>query len=164
MKKKNLPITNIGTVTLLMVFIILCMITLAALSLSSSSRDAEMGEKSAHRITEYYTASNKAEELLAAIDNAFAHAYGNASNDEEYYRMIREELSSADVNANLTEDTLSVDFQVDINDSQALSVLIDVLPRHQVKETDAASFYNILSWQVIRTGTWEGDDSLQLIH
>lgn len=163
MKKKNLPITNIGTVTLLMVFIILCMITLAALSLSSSLRDAKMGEKSARRITEYYTASNEAEALLAAADDAFAHAYANAADDGEYFHLIQEELSSSGLNANLTEDTLSVDFQIDLNDSSALSVLIDVLPRQQIAEQNATSFYKILSWQVIRTDTWEGDDTLQLI-
>ena len=36
MKKKNLPVTNVGAVSLMMIFIILCMITLAALSLSST--------------------------------------------------------------------------------------------------------------------------------
>ena len=73
MKKKRLPITNIGTAILLMVFIVLCMITFSALSLSSAFRDAEMGQKAANRITEYYTASGKAEELLATAEIGRAH-------------------------------------------------------------------------------------------
>ncbi len=63
MKKKKLPITNIGTVTLLMIFIVLCMITFSALSLSSALRDAQMGKKAATRIAEYYTASQKADDV-----------------------------------------------------------------------------------------------------
>ena len=68
MKKMKFPITNIGTVTLLMVFIVLCMITLAALSLSSASRDAKLNRQAVQHLTEYYEASNEAEALLASAD------------------------------------------------------------------------------------------------
>ncbi len=163
MKRKKLPITNIGTVTLLMVFIVLCMITFAALSLSSASRDAEMGQKAVRRITEYYTASNKAEELLATADNMFSSAYSQASDSSEYYRLIQKELLLTSITPVWTGDTLDAAFQVEINDSQSLSVHLDILPLQQVRETDTNAFYKILSWQVIRTDTWEGDDTLQLI-
>ena len=46
-KQKNFPITNIGSVTLLMIFIVLCMITFAALSLSSAASDYQTARKSA---------------------------------------------------------------------------------------------------------------------
>ena len=118
MKRKKLPITNIGTVTLLMVFIVLCMITFAALSLSSASRDAEMGQKAVRRITEYYTASNKAEELLATADNMFSSAYSQASDSSEYYRLIQKELLLTSITPVWTGDTLDAAFQVEINDSQ----------------------------------------------
>ena len=162
MKKKKLPITNIGTVTLLMIFIVLCMITFSALSLSSALRDAQMGKK-ANRITEYYTASNKAEELLAVADDAFSYAYDQTSDPSEYYRLIHEELLFTDLKPIWTDETLDVSFQVQINDSQALSVFIDILSPQQVSESGTNTFYKILSWQVIRTDTWEGEDTLKLI-
>ena len=37
MNKRKFPVTNIGSVSLLMIFIVLCMVTLAALSLSTAS-------------------------------------------------------------------------------------------------------------------------------
>ena len=163
MKKKKLPITNIGTVTLLMIFIVLCMITFSALSLSSALRDAQMGKKAATRIAEYYTASNKAEELLAVADDAFSYAYDQTSDPSEYYRLIHEELLFTDLKPIWTDETLDVSFQVQINDSQALSVFIDILSPQQVSESGTNTFYKILSWQVIRTDTWEGEDTLKLI-
>ena len=163
MKKKRLPITNIGTAILLRVFIVLCMITFSALSLSSAFRDAEMGQKAANRITEYYTASGKAEELLATADDAFSYAYEQTSDPAEYYRLVHKELLLTALKPIWTGETLDVSFQVEINDSQALLVTIDVLSPQQVRETGAKAFYNILSWQIIRTDTWEGDDTLKLL-
>lgn len=46
MNKRKFPVTNIGSVSLLMIFIVLCMVTLAALSLSTASgsyRSADRG-------------------------------------------------------------------------------------------------------------------------
>lgn len=163
MKKKKLPITNIGTVTLLMIFIVLCMITIAGLSLSSSFRDDKMGQKAAQRTTEYYTASNKAEELLAEADNACLYAYGKTDDAAEYYRLVQKELLLSSIKPVWTGETLDVSFQVEVNESQALSVLIDLLPPQQISANSATSFYKILTWQVIRTDDWEGDDTLKLI-
>lgn len=163
MKKKNFPITNIGTATLLMVFIVLCMITIAALSLSSSFRDENRGEKAARRITEYYTASNKAEELLADADDACLYAFGQTDDAAEYYRLVQKELLLTSLKPVWTGDTMDIAFQVDINDTKALTVSIDLLPPQQIRESGANSFYKILTWQVIRTKAWEGDDTLQLI-
>lgn len=163
MKKKSIPITNIGTVTLLMVFIVLCMITIAALSLSSSFRDAAMGQKAAHRITEYYTASNAAEELLADADDACLYAYEQTDDSSEYYRLIQKELALSSLTPVWAEDTLDIAFQTKINDTQALSVSIDLLSPQQVRENGAKAFYKILSWQVIRTSDWEGDNTLKLL-
>ena len=53
MKKKNFSITNIGTVSLLMIFIILCMVTFAALSLSSAAADHRFSQKMADHSKEY---------------------------------------------------------------------------------------------------------------
>lgn len=163
MKKKKLSITNIGTVTLLMVFIVLCMITFAALSLASVSRDARLARQTVEHTTEYYTASNQAEELLEVIDNACAKEYGQTADSAGYYRRVQEDLISSPVEVVWTEETFAVCFQIEINDSQALSVLIDLLPPEQIRAGGAGSFYKILSWEVIRTSTWESDNTLQLI-
>ncbi len=163
MKKKKFPITNIGTVTLLMVFIVLCMITLAALSLSSASRDAKLNRQAVRHLTEYYEASNEAEVLLASADETFQQAYAKASDAKEYYRLINKDLLLSPMKSVWTGETLDVAIQVPINDSQALSVLLDVLPLQQVRQTNAESFYRILSWQVIRTKSWESDNTMQLI-
>lgn len=163
MKKKNLSVSSIGIISLMMIFMILCIVTLATLSLSSSSGEARLGEKMTEHLTEYYTASNEAEKLLAFADNVFAYAYQNTDNAKDYYLLISGELLTSPIVSTPKEDSLEASFQIEMNDSEALSVVIDILSPQQIRENKANAFYNILSWQVIRTTPWESDNSLQLI-
>lgn len=66
-KKNSHPPINIGTSFLLVIFIVLCMVIFAALSLSSALKDYEYSQKSAQRTSAYYEACNQAEEIFAKI-------------------------------------------------------------------------------------------------
>lgn len=170
MKKNKFPLTNIGTVSLLMIFIVLCMVTFAALSLSSAASDARSGQRIAEHSRAYYEASNEAEEMLAVLDDIFAKAYSQAAATEEYYRLITDALPSEVSLEEASSDEafaynspLTVSYQIEINDSQALLVRIGILSPEEISEEASSSFYKILSWQKIITKTWEGDNSIQLI-
>lgn len=162
MKKKSLPVTNIGTVSLMMIFIVLCMVTFAALSLSSAVSDARAGQKMQAHLEEYYNASNEAEELLTRADRIFADAFAATADTDEFYNLVSENTSAFAATARENEE-LILTYQVDMNDSQALFVRLAVYSPEQIKSEDTDSFYKILSWQVISTSTWEGDNTLQLI-
>ena len=69
-KKTSYPPVNLGTSFLLVIFIILCMIIFAALSLSSALKDYEYSEKNAVRTKAYYEACNQAEEIRVQIEAA----------------------------------------------------------------------------------------------
>ena len=66
--KKKFPITNIGTVTLLMIFIVICMVVFTVLTLSKSAADYNFTKKLATQTTAYYDACSQAEELRAKAD------------------------------------------------------------------------------------------------
>ena len=95
MKKKNFSITNIGTVSLLMIFIILCMVTFAALSLSSAAADHRFSQKMADHSKEYYKASGQAETKLAEIDHILDIAYKGAESDDDYYQQIKDSFQKS---------------------------------------------------------------------
>ena len=162
MKKKSLPVTNIGTISLIMIFIVLCMVTFAALSLSSAASDARLGQKMQAQLTGYYAASNKAEELLAQTDRILADTGSKTADTAEFFARGSEE-NAGFTTAEETDGQLTLAYQVDINDSQALSVRLAIRSPQQIKEESADSYYKILSWQVIHTKDWEGDNTLQLI-
>ena len=60
-EKAPAPFFNIGASSLLVIFLILCLVTFAILTLTSAKSDADFAEKLAHHKTNYYAACNTAE-------------------------------------------------------------------------------------------------------
>ena len=63
--RRQAPFVNIGSSLLLVIFLVLCLVTFATLSLSSARSDESFSRRMADRKTEYYEAAGKAEDLLA---------------------------------------------------------------------------------------------------
>lgn len=184
-KKKSAPFVNIGSSSLLVIFMVLCLVTFATLSLSSAQSDYKFSERLADRRTAYYTASNQAEEILGSVDAVLARTYGDSRST--YFSTAQERLSeltlktqsedgtsSSENNAAKSQNnpageiTLELDFHTEIpsisytvpvNEKQALSVILDVMPADQT----ADGFYCIQQWKVVSTQEWNGDDTLKLI-
>ena len=162
MKKKSFPVTNIGTISLMMIFIVLCMVTFAALSLSSAAGDARLGQRMSEHMQEYYAASNQAEEVLSAVDAILAEAYEAAADTDDYFSRILAGLSDT-IDIRMEGENMKASYQATVNDTQALSVEISILSPEQIAEENAESFYRILSWQIVHTDAWEGDNTLHLM-
>ena len=67
-KKTTYPPINIGTSFMLVIFILLCMVIFAVLSLSSALKDYDYTKQKADRTRAYYEACNEAEEIYAKIE------------------------------------------------------------------------------------------------
>lgn len=65
---KTTGFINIGTASLLMVFLTLFLITFALLSLSAAKNDYEFSQKMAERTTLYYEEQNALENLTESED------------------------------------------------------------------------------------------------
>lgn len=182
-KKNNFPITNIGSVTLMMIFIVLCMVSFAVLSLSTAASDSRAAEKSAKHVKEYYTASNKAEETLASIADTLGAAYQASDSEDKYFEQVRAVYNTAGTTTLAdSDDGLVISYSVNMNKKQALAVSVLVqYPTHNTSMSSSASssesesgdafagsssensFYKITSWQVVSTTEWKGDNSVKLI-
>lgn len=136
-EKQPTPIVNVGTSSLLIIFVILSLVVFAALSLSGAKSDYDFSKNLADRKTAYYTASNQAEEIAAQIDDYLA-AGRSLSNFPD---------AELDINGN------KVEYKVDISDSQALDVVLDI----------TGNTYTVDKWQVISTVEWKEDNSLNLM-
>ena len=165
-QQQKFSVTNIGSVTLMMIFIVLCMVTFAALSLSSASYDWRSAKKSADHTTAYYQTSNQAETILSDIDQMLTDcrsaSNGNAlrsSDPSYYYQQVKFSCEK------WKEPVLS--YQVPISDSQVLQVVLSLLNPYETQataeSTDSDSFYRITAWQVLSTKEWNGDNSLKLM-
>ena len=93
-EKKSVPFLSIGSSSLLVVFLVLCLVIFAMLTLTGTQSDYRFSRQLADRRTAYYAACNQAEEQIASLDAA----------------------------GELKHMTESLSFQVQISDRQALFV------------------------------------------
>lgn len=133
---------GIGSSSLLVIFIILCLVSFATLSIVSANADYKLSNKVLDRTTAYYEASNQAEQELAELHQRLAAAYADSLSEEEYFQTVG-------------HDTY---YLLPISDLQSLEVKVGIL--YPAKEGDA--FYQIRSWQVILTSDFEYEGTLDL--
>lgn len=135
MKRRVGSNLNIGTSSLLLIFIVLSLVSFAVLSLSSALTDKKMIDQTMQRSTDYYNACNIAEKKLAEINNSLVTAYSDNS---------------------LTNGTH--DFEVTISDEQKLCISLET------HKPDAQGYcYTITSWKVINESIPEPDMGLNLL-
>ena len=152
--KRENPILNFGASLLLVVFLILCLVTFAVLTLSSAANDYEFSRKLAVRKAAYYEANNQAEYLLKEIDQMLVD--GN-----DWKQAVSLSTETVSITADLDENNVPViSYSVPLDDAQALSVCLELFPADAAGDTT----YHIRKWQVVSTTEWESDDSITLIY
>lgn len=158
MKKTLYPVTNIGSVSLLMIFIVLCLAVLSTLSLSGALSEYRYSQKIAQHQADYYNASGSASRVLKEIDRILCQAH--AEYPDDYYRSAEQRLVLLeDVKTDLTSQSPSITYQIPVDDSQSLLVTLALNAPDELEQ----GYYRITSWQEISSSEWNGDDSLNLM-
>lgn len=136
---------NIGSSSLLVIFLALCLATFSVLALSSARSDYTFSKKAAEHREAYYAASNTAEEMLAELDEmilAAREATAAVSWDEAFTRSLAMQLTNE-----YTYDTVNreVYFTVPMTDTQVLSVAV------RINAPNDAARYTVIRWTVETT-------------
>ena len=142
MTKKKSAGVNIGSSSILLIFVILCLVSFATLSIVSANADYKLGQKILTRTNSYYNACNEAEESISAIDHTLWEVYENSLNKEEYFSTVGHSKS----------------YVIPISDLQELSIELEILYPKESGDT----CYRIKSWQVINIEHLEYDDTLSV--
>ena len=122
---------NIGSASILLVFVILCLVSFAVLSIVSANADSKLSTRVLERTTAYYTACNQAEQSLAGMDHTLRRIYESSDSEEAYFASVGHGKS----------------YVIPISDLQSLQVTIEIL----YPGTAEDSFYKITAWQVLNT-------------
>lgn len=158
MKKTLYPVTNIGSVSLLMIFIVLCLAVLSTLSLSGALSEYRYSQKVAQHQADYYSASGSASRVLKEIDRILYLAH--TEHPEDYYRTAEQQLTLLEgVKADLLSQSPSITYQIPVDDSQSLRITLAVTSPDELEQ----GYYRITSWQEISSSEWNGDDTLNLM-
>lgn len=163
--KQQSSFVNIGSSSLLVIFLILCLATFAILSLSSAQSDYSFSQRLAKHRTEYYEASSKAERIVGEIDRILAQTAAETDQTDHasaYIQAAETALNGAEIDGiavscqTENEETI-VSYQIPASGTQALQVALRVT---DYREWD--TYYEIKTWQIVNTRTWEPDDTLEL--
>ncbi len=134
---------NVGSSSILLIFVILCLVAFATLSIVSANADAKLSNKVAERTQAYYQAHNQATADVAQLDEALAQAFASCGNETEYYARVGYHKS----------------FTYPITDMQNLSVKVNILYPKQIGDT----FYEITAWQVVTAGEVKYENNMIVI-
>jgi len=88
MKKKRRFGINVGTSSIMLIFVILCLVSFATLSIVSAKVDYDLSKKLAERTTTYYSACNEGEEFLIYFDNELRNAYNSSTDEIDYFNKV----------------------------------------------------------------------------
>lgn len=130
MKHKMKYSMPVGTSSILLIFMTLCLVCFATLSLVNANADYRLSKKLADHTSAYYHAANEAEAFIASSDAELQKAYSKSSNSASYFDLVG-------------KNTLSSDFH--ISDVQSLHVVLNV--RYPDQTDDA--LYQISTWQIV---------------
>lgn len=135
--------SGIGSSSILVIFVILCLVSFATLSIVSANADYKLSSKVLDRTTAYYIACNQAEQNLAQLDKTLLSVYESSPSEEAYF------------------DTTGYNktFLIPISDLQSLEVSVTI--RYPLSDTD--TFYTIDTYRVIITGELEYEGTLNLL-
>ena len=84
-KKTRSSFINIGFSSIVMVFIMICLVTFATLSVLTAHSDYRLSQKMAQKTTAYYEADATARDMAAFIDKELFHIYSDSSTADHYY-------------------------------------------------------------------------------
>ncbi len=127
---------NIGTPTLILIFMILCLVTFGMLSLSTAKSEWNLAQRSADSVTEYYRADREGEAFYQMVLQAMDH---NTLSLElgDYYDA----------------KTGTISTRIPMKRSQALSIKLTPMPQK-------AGMIAVSQWKVIQTEDYEIDQSM----
>ena len=138
---------SIGTSSLILIFIILSLTVFGLLSLSSAGSDWKLAQKNAEAVKGYYEADSQGVEFVAMIDEALARC-SQAADEEEYLRLVKEELGSF-----YQEETRIAQTDVEMLYGQMLHIELEIN-----REEEAG--YRILCWNIYHSVDYEIDQSI----
>ena len=156
--KKKIEFSNFGFSTILLCFVMICVVTFSALSLVSAYSDYKLSKKVAEKNQDYYKAQETAYEKLAVIDAMAVKAYGTASNANGYYNSLRGTLATYGA---VTDgmDGFYLSFTETIAEDHFLHVTIKIC----YPTADSDTFIKVVEWKSYYEKPEPEDDILDLI-
>ena len=155
-RKKQSSFSSIGITSLVLIFVMLCLLTFSVLSLVTARADLRLSQKNAERTSAYYDAENRANDVLLSVISCIEE-YKDSPDASVFYQKLRERLDGQ--NGILFTGADSLEYEVLLDKEQLLSVSLEI----SWERCDGGSRCRSLAWNTVSTHEWESDGSLPLL-
>ncbi len=141
MNKKVHGGVNVGTSSVLVSFVLLCMVSFAALTYISAHSDYNLSKQTARRTTEYYEANRLAELYMANVEGLLSKRARACTNAGDYYSSIPALFEDNDLfivsEEAIRDNPVTISYTVLMNDALQLNV---TLKAHYPDDEDHSVF------------------------
>lgn len=131
---------NVGISSVLFIFVILCLISFAVLSLSTAMSDYRFALKLSDNLTNYLSACSTAEETISKTEHNLSSLYDSNISRNGYYEKVGSECS----------------YSFAINELQSLEITVKI----NYPDSSNPYFYDVTRWQIVTDSNIEYDDTL----
>lgn len=175
MKKREIPVMNVGISLIILIFMNICLAAFAVLSLENAVSDYSLSKKTAKHTTQYYEAVNNVQELLAK-ENQELQEKAETKTTEAKSSQKKAEIKTAETKS--TEKKIKVktvknmqkQSQKDIKKvaksqiklTESVSKSQQLVVTLQLDEAGGYPQYYIQKWKLCSSDDWQADDSLDV--
>lgn len=141
---------SIGFSSIIMVFIMICLVTFAALSILTANSDYRLSQKMADKTSAYYQADSTARNMAYQVNQSLTSLYENCADANEFYNDINTEFIITDMpdkvydfSVNYENEVPTISYKVIISDVQTLYVSLEAV----YPQNGDDCLFKIVQWQ-----------------
>lgn len=189
MKKREIPVMNVGISLIILIFMNICLAAFAVLSLENAVSDYSLSKKTAKHTTQYYEAVNNVQEQLAKKNQELREKAETktteAKSSQKKAEIKTTEAKNSQKKAEIkTVETKSIEKKIKVktvkNMQKQSQKDIKKVAKSQIKLTESVSKsqqlvvtlqldetggypqYYIQKWKLCSSDDWQADDSLDV--
>lgn len=159
-QKRIMPGMSVGSSSILVTFVLLCLVTFAALSFVSAKADKKLSTQTANRIKAYYEATSTAEFQLANID-AQLSSFAKKNSEEDYFTNLESLFSDNEMYEIIRDEenpeNVLIHYEIDSLDNQKLCVSLKVL----YPNDDNDELFKVTQWEILTVYTPSNDSLME---
>lgn len=181
MKKREIPVMNVGISLIILIFMNICLAAFAVLSLENAVSDYSLSKKTVTHTTQYYEAVNKVQEQLAKKNQELrekVEAEKKAEKKTTETKSIQKKVDTKTAKAKSAEK--KIETKTIKNTQKQSQKAIEKIAQSQIKLTESVSKsqqlvvtlrldetgdcpqYYIQKWKLCSSDDWQADDSLDV--
>ena len=143
-EKKLVSGMNVGSSSILVTFVLLCLVTFAALSYVSANSDYKLSLETSNRAKAYYEANSKAELKLAEIEDILSKHKNTSSSKNEFFNGMNPLFCNDElVECKNIDSEIFLSYSIAISEIQKLNIVLKV----NYPENDNDTLFTIVKWQ-----------------